>query len=107
MCCFSPIRGSQAFKVSAHVRKNRLHANTIKQWDILEKRLSLPDQQYIALKARPTLADLSYFPFAMPWMFSFLGVDIKDWPHIQEWSEKMLARKAVKDVMERAPSFGH
>ena len=85
----------------------RLHENTVRQWDILEKRLSLPQQEYIALKDRPTLADLSYFPFAMPWMFTFLGVDIKDWPRIQAWSEKMLARPAVKEVMERAPKFGH
>lgn len=85
----------------------RLHENTVKQWDILEKRLSLPGQEYIALKDRPTLADLSYFPFAMPWMFKFLGVDIKDWPAIQRWSEKMLARRAVREVMDRAPTFGH
>ena len=91
---------------------DRLHANTLKQWDILEKRLSSSadgqqEQQYIALKDRPTLADLSYFPFAMPWMFTFLGVDIKDWPAIQRWSERMLARKAVKEILERAPRFGH
>lgn len=73
----------------------------------MEKRLSQPGQQYVALKDRPTLADLSYLPFSMPWMFSFLGVDIKDWPHIQAWSEKMLARPAVKRIMERAPTFGH
>ncbi|CAF9933829.1 MAG: hypothetical protein ALECFALPRED_005765 [Alectoria fallacina] len=60
-----------------------LHENTVKQWDILEERLSLPNQNYIALKDRPTLADLSYFPFAMPWMFKFLGVDIKGWPAIE------------------------
>ncbi|MCJ1248060.1 hypothetical protein MMC30_005275 [Trapelia coarctata] len=84
-----------------------LHANTIKQWDILEKRLSLPEQHYIALKDRPTLADLSYFPFAMPWMFKFLGVDIKDWPMIEKWSERMLARPAVKSVMKRGPTYGH
>lgn len=85
----------------------RLHENTVKQWDILEKRLSLPGQQYIALQDRPTLADLSYFPFAMPWMFKFLGVDIRNWPAIERWSRKMLARQAVKDIMERAPKFGH
>lgn len=85
----------------------RLHSNTLKQWDILEKRLSLPAQDYIALKDRPTLADLSYFPFAMPWMFGFLGVDIKDWPHIDAWSQRMLARPAVEKVLKRAPTIGH
>ncbi|KAB8224442.1 S-adenosyl-L-methionine-dependent methyltransferase [Aspergillus novoparasiticus] len=85
----------------------KLHANTLRQWDILEKRLKEPGQQYIALKDRPTLADLSYFPFAMPWMFTFLGVDIKDWPHIQRWSEMMLSRPAVARVLQRAPTLGH
>ncbi|KAB8274688.1 S-adenosyl-L-methionine-dependent methyltransferase [Aspergillus minisclerotigenes] len=85
----------------------KLHANTLRQWDILEKRLKEPGQQYIALKDRPTLADLSYFPFAMPWMFTFLGVDIKDWPHIQRWSERMLSRPAVARVLQRAPTLGH
>lgn len=73
----------------------------------MEKRLSLPDQKYVALKDRPTIADLSYFPFSMPWMFKFLSVDIKNWPHIQAWGERMLERPAVKYVLETAPSYGH
>jgi len=73
----------------------------------MEKRLSQPGQDYVALKDRPTLADLSYFPFAMPWMFKFLGVDINDWPQIERWSERMLARPAVKKIMEIAPKYGH
>lgn len=43
----------------------------------------------------------------MPWMFSFLGVDIKDWPHIQAWSERMLKRPAVQRILERGPKYGH
>ncbi|KAF2106339.1 glutathione S-transferase [Lophiotrema nucula] len=85
----------------------KLHANTVRQWDILEKRLALPGQQYIALKDRPTIADLSYFPFAMPWMFGFLGVDVKDYPNIEAWSTRMLERAAVKKVMGYAPKIGH
>ncbi|KAF2789626.1 putative glutathione S-transferase GliG-like protein [Melanomma pulvis-pyrius CBS 109.77] len=85
----------------------KLHANTLEQWNILEKRLSGPGQNYIALPDRPTLADLSYFPFSMPWMFKFLGVDIKDWPHIERWSQAMLTRPAVHEIMDRAPKFGH
>ncbi|KAF2259666.1 putative glutathione S-transferase GliG-like protein [Lojkania enalia] len=85
----------------------KFHSNTLQQWNVLEKRLSLPGQEYIALKNRPTLADLSYFPFAMPWMFKFFGVDIKDWPRIETWSQKMLARPAIKDILERAPKIGH
>ncbi|KAL6808072.1 glutathione S-transferase [Trichoderma camerunense] len=85
----------------------KLHANVLRQWDILNDRLALPEQQYIALRDRPTLADLSYFPFAMPWMFTFLDVDIKDWPHIQKWADRMLARPAIRDIMSRAKTFGH
>ncbi|KAL4886430.1 glutathione S-transferase [Aspergillus karnatakaensis] len=85
----------------------KLHSNCLRQWDILDKRLSLSGQDYIALPDRPTLADLSYFPFAMPWMFKFLGVDIKDWPHIESWSKKMLDRPAIKAVLETAPKIGH
>jgi glutathione S-transferase len=43
----------------------------------------------------------------MPWMFKFLGVDIKSWPAIERWSERMLEREAVKVILERAPKFGH
>lgn len=89
------------------VLDSRLHSNVLKQWDIMEKRLALPDQNYVALKDRPTLADLSYFPFAMPWMFKFLSVDIKEWPHIQAWGDRMIERPAVKHVLEVAPTYGH
>lgn len=72
----SPVQGVQVSLA------DRLHENTVKQWEILEARLALPNQKYIALRDRPTIADLSYFPFAMPWMFKFLDVDIKRYPHI-------------------------
>jgi len=85
----------------------KLHANCLGQWDILNNRLGPENQKYIALPDRPTLADISYLPFAMPWMFTFLGVDIKDWPHIQAWSERMLEREAVKKILERGPIYGH
>ncbi|KAI0886480.1 glutathione S-transferase [Annulohypoxylon maeteangense] len=85
----------------------KLHQNTLIQWDILDKRLSLPRQSYIALPDRPTIADISYFPYAMPWMFKFFNVDIKDWPNVQAWSERMLARPAVQRIVERGPKYGH
>lgn len=84
-----------------------MHENVLKQWDILNQRLASPEQQFIALADRPTIADLSYFPFAMPWMFTFLGVNIADWPHIEAWAGRMLARPAIQDIMARAKTFGH
>lgn len=77
------------------------------QWDILEQRLGLPKQLYIALPDRPTLADISYFPYAMPWMFKFLDVDIQKYPQIQGWGDRMVARPAVKAVLESGPTYGH
>ncbi|KAL4741663.1 putative glutathione S-transferase GliG-like protein [Aspergillus similis] len=85
----------------------KLHENVVKQWDILEARLALPGQEYIALADRPTIADLSYFPFAMPWMFKFLDVDVEKYPHILAWAQRMMARPAVQRVMARAPTIGH
>jgi glutathione S-transferase len=72
----------------------------------MEARLANPEQLYIALSDRPTIADISYFPFAMPWMFNFLGVDVNNWPNVQEWGERMLQRPAVRKILEVAPSFG-
>lgn len=86
---------------------DRLHSNCVKQWEILESRLCLPNQEYIALPDRPTIADLSYFPFAMPWMFKFLEVDMKVFPNIEAWGARMVARPAVKTVLERGPTYGH
>lgn len=43
----------------------------------------------------------------MPRMFGFLGVDIKDWPHIEAWHRRMAERPAFKDIMARAATFGH
>ncbi|RMZ66213.1 glutathione S-transferase [Pyrenophora seminiperda CCB06] len=82
-------------------------ANVVQQWDILEKRLALPDQQYVALSDRPTIADISYFPFAMPWMFKFLDVDIASYPNIKSWGERMVMRPAVKTILEQGPTYGH
>ncbi|KAI3326355.1 glutathione S-transferase [Xylariaceae sp. AK1471] len=85
----------------------KLRENCAKQWQILEERLSSPNQEYIALPDRPTTADISYFPFAMPWMFRFLDVDIKKFPMIQEWGKRIAARPAVKRVLEHGPTYGH
>lgn len=73
----------------------------------MEARLASPGQNYVALPDRPTIADISYFPFAMPWMFKFLGVDVNDWPNIKAWGERMLERPAVQRILERGPNYGH
>jgi len=85
----------------------KLHENTLQQWNILEKRLAIPEQQYIALPDRPTIADISFLPFSMPWMFTFFGVKITDWPHIADWAARMMVRPAIKAVLEKGPTYGH
>lgn len=74
----------------------------MKQWDILEKRLSLPNQQYIALAYRPTIADISYFPFAIPWTCSFPDVDLDQYP-----KSKHGAKKWLQDQLKLAPTSGY
>ncbi|KAJ5190073.1 glutathione S-transferase GliG-like protein [Penicillium cf. griseofulvum] len=103
------LRGYPTRKNSVQLPRTiaKLHENTIKQWDILNQQLGKDGQHYVALADRPTIADLSYFPFAMPWMFNFLGVNIKDWPHIEAWAERLLARPAIQEIMAQAKTFGH
>jgi glutathione S-transferase len=79
----------------------------LKQWDNMEARLRKPDQQYVALPDRPTIADLSYFLFAMLWMFNFLGVDIEQWPNIKDWGERMLELPKIQTVLSKSPTYGH
>lgn len=85
----------------------RLHELTLFQWNRINDRLSSAEQKYIALPDRATIADLSYFPFSMPWMFEFFKVDINEWPHVAKWAERMMARPAVANVLENGPTYGH
>lgn len=43
----------------------------------------------------------------MPWMFNFLGVNIKDWPYIKAWAKRLLARPAIQEIMAQAKTFGY
>ncbi|SMQ47120.1 unnamed protein product [Zymoseptoria tritici ST99CH_3D7] len=79
---------------------------TMKQWDLLDARLSQPEHLYIALPGRPTLADVAFLPFAMPAIFEIFGVDISRWPKIAAWSTRMMERPAVKKVLDMAPNIG-
>ncbi|KAL9059846.1 MAG: hypothetical protein Q9162_000916 [Coniocarpon cinnabarinum] len=85
----------------------KLRENVIRQWDILESRLAQPSQAYVAVADRPTIADLSYLPFAMPVMFGFLDVSLGKYPRIEKWSSSMLERPAIREIMAEAPKYGH
>ncbi|EUC47516.1 hypothetical protein COCMIDRAFT_90147 [Bipolaris oryzae ATCC 44560] len=85
----------------------KLYADALKQWDIMEMLLSEPGQIYMALKDRPTVADLAYLPFGMPCMFEFMKIKIEDWPKIKERSDGMLSRPAVRRIPQFAPTIGN
>ncbi|KAL9084064.1 MAG: hypothetical protein Q9165_008265 [Trypethelium subeluteriae] len=85
----------------------KLKELVLKQWDILEKRLAEEGQNYVAIAARPTIADLCYLPFAMPWMFSFFGVNVGDWPRVEDWSKRMMERESITRVLKKGPTYGH
>lgn len=85
----------------------RLRQNVLKQWETLERRLSQPGQDYIAVPDRPTIADLSFLPFAMPYMFNLLEADIDNYKSIQRWCGVMTEREAVQYVLKKGPTYGH
>lgn len=89
------------------IHRGRLKSNVEKQYDILENRLAEPGQQYLALKDRPTIADIATIPFANEECADLFGMDLGKWPHIVDWSRRMLARPAVQRARERVAKMGH
>ncbi|KAJ6034196.1 hypothetical protein N7499_001402 [Penicillium canescens] len=66
-----------------------------------------PERIVPALKDKDLgTVERSYFPFAMPWMFKFLGVDIKDWPNIEACADRV-GDPATQDNMSQVKIFGH
>lgn len=58
------------------------------QYKILNSHLSEPGQQWIGLKDRPTIADISIYPFADDPTMARMGLDKKDFPALKAWSDK-------------------
>ena len=86
---------------------NRLRSNIEKQYDILEDRLSQPGQQYLALRDRPTIADIATLPFADEPCAALFGLELSKWPYTLNWSRRMAARSAVIRARERVAKMGH
>jgi gliotoxin/aspirochlorine biosynthesis glutathione S-transferase len=91
----------------ANIMISRLRENCLAQWDRLDERLADPNQLFIALPDRPSIADISYFPFTLAWMFVALGVDMARWPHIKAWSQRLWNRPSFQCIMDRGPKYGH
>lgn len=58
------------------------------QYGILDKHLSQPGQQWIGLKDRPTIADISVYPFADDPTMARMGLDKNDYPALKAWSDR-------------------
>lgn len=78
----------------------RLLTDIKKQYDTLESRLSLPNQTYLALPDRPTIADIANLLFADYETSKRMGLDINDWPNLKAWGERMHAIEGIKKVFE-------
>lgn len=65
------------------------------QYSLLNTRLSEPGQAWLALKDRPTIADIAVYPFADTPTIERMGLNLKDWPALKNWSERMSELEAV------------
>ena len=76
------------------------------QYSLLETRLSVRDQKFIALPERPTIADLATLPFANAKVADMAAIDFDRWPNLSIWSEEMYSMPFVQSAMERVSNFG-
>lgn len=60
-----------------------------RQYSILNQRLEQPGQQWLGLKDRPSIADLSVYPFADKTTLARMELDIAQWPALQDWQGRM------------------
>lgn len=79
-------------------------ADLQKQYGILNQRLSEPGQKWIALKDRPTIADISILPFTDWNTFGRMGVDIETWPALADWYRRMMQLPYVKKAYDERDS---
>lgn len=85
----------------------QVFVNSIKsEYGFLERRLSEPGQQFIALPDRATIADLATLPLANEEIAATAGIDFKEWPNLLKWSETVAALPPVARAMYRVRTFG-
>ena len=76
------------------------------QYKVLDDRLGIPGQVFIALPDRPTIADFATLPFAQDDVARMAEINFAEFPKLKEWSERMFAIEGVSRAHERARSFG-
>lgn len=60
-----------------------------RQYGMLNQRLSQPGQKWLGLPDRPTIADLSVYPFADKTTIDRMELDVTQWPALKDWRERM------------------
>ncbi|KKK22374.1 hypothetical protein ARAM_005557 [Aspergillus rambellii] len=76
------------------------------EYSFLEARLNEPDQQYVALPDRPTIADFAILPLANETVAASADIDFNEWPKLKEWSERVSVFPPVARALHRIARFG-
>ncbi|KAF7936255.1 uncharacterized protein EAE98_002474 [Botrytis deweyae] len=77
-----------------------------KEYSILENRLQITEQNYIALSDRLTIADIAILPFANENIAASAGIDFSEYPSLQAWSRKLLGLPQIIASFELVTTFG-
>lgn len=77
-----------------------------REYDILEKRLNEPGQQFVALPDRPTLADFAIQPLANPRVGKNANLDFANWPKLKVWSDAIDSLPYIASAMKKNNVLG-
>lgn len=71
------------------------------KYELMEQRLNEPNQQYLAVADRPTIADIASCMFCDELTIKLIiGFEKGQWPNISRWSDKMQSIPEVKSMFE-------
>jgi glutathione S-transferase len=73
-----------------------MYSDLKRQYGILNQRLDQPGQEWIGLPDRPSVADISIYPFADQTTLARMELDVAQWPALQRWQQKMSELEYVK-----------
>jgi hypothetical protein len=76
------------------------------QYTVLDQRLDLPGQQFIALPDRVSLADFATLPFANEQVAAVAGIEFEKYAKLHEWSRRMFDIEGVSRAFARVKTFG-
>ncbi|KAE9961554.1 hypothetical protein EG328_002563 [Venturia inaequalis] len=93
--------GSRNLEMEEH-----LHHEMKVRFSLLNDRLSQPGQDFVALKDRPTVADIINYPFTDDETSNRLNLPLRDWPALQRWSARMRQLEPVRRMYDRLETLG-